>query len=130
MIFHCIPSIPPLGDDRERESIAEATLLSLSLHKTALAAEAQENVAKVHEKLDEEEIEKMVEDDEDEESYASEFADSVLNDDVDDFGTRIEPGSHKKNLENVNDDDVEIKKEKKDDVEIKDETKDDEEIEK
>ncbi|GJW72918.1 retrovirus-related pol polyprotein from transposon TNT 1-94 [Tanacetum coccineum] len=118
------------GDDRERESIAEATLLSLSLHKTALAAEAQENVAKVHEKLDEEEIEKMVEDDEDEESYASEFADSVLNDDVDDFGTRIEPGSHKKNLENVNDDDVEIKKEKKDDVEIKDETKDDEEIEK
>ncbi|GJY62982.1 hypothetical protein Tco_0464442 [Tanacetum coccineum] len=39
--------IPPPSDDRERDEITEATLLSLTLHKTALAAEAQENVAKV-----------------------------------------------------------------------------------
>ncbi|GKB52040.1 hypothetical protein Tco_0902793 [Tanacetum coccineum] len=55
------PSIPPPGDDRERDAIAEATLLSLTLHKTALLAEAQENIAKVQEKLDDEEIDKMVE---------------------------------------------------------------------
>nr|GEV65324.1 ribonuclease H-like domain-containing protein [Tanacetum cinerariifolium] len=40
------PSIP-LRDDRERDAIVEATFLSLSLHKIALAAEAQENVAKL-----------------------------------------------------------------------------------
>nr|GFC80277.1 hypothetical protein [Tanacetum cinerariifolium] len=45
------PLIPHPRDDRERCN-AEATLLSLALHKTALAAEAQENVAKVQEKLD------------------------------------------------------------------------------
>ncbi|GJV85287.1 copia protein [Tanacetum coccineum] len=76
-------SILPPSDDRERDEIAEATLLSLALHKTAIAAEAEENVAKVQEKLAEEEIEKMVEGDEDEESYASEFADSMINDDDD-----------------------------------------------
>ncbi|GJW75712.1 hypothetical protein Tco_0135082 [Tanacetum coccineum] len=69
-------------------------------------------------KLDEEEIEKMVECDKDEESYASEFVDSVLNDDVDDSSTRIEPGSHKEKLKNVIDDDVEIENETKDDEEI------------
>ncbi|GJX10805.1 hypothetical protein Tco_0200664 [Tanacetum coccineum] len=34
------PSIPPPGDDRERDEVAEATILILTLHKTALAAEA------------------------------------------------------------------------------------------
>ncbi|GJW69666.1 retrovirus-related pol polyprotein from transposon TNT 1-94 [Tanacetum coccineum] len=71
------PSIPPPGDDRERDAIAEATLLS-------------------------------------EESYASEFANSILNDegaDVDDTGSKIEPGSQKENPERVSDDD-ETKKEK------------------
>ncbi|GJW44988.1 hypothetical protein Tco_0073787 [Tanacetum coccineum] len=53
-------SIPPPSDDREGDEIAEATLLSITMHKTALAAEAQENAAKVQEKLAEEEIEKMV----------------------------------------------------------------------
>ncbi|GKC66543.1 hypothetical protein Tco_1099141 [Tanacetum coccineum] len=109
----------------ERDEIAEATLLSLTLHKTALAAEAQENIAKLKEKLAEEEIEKMVEGDEDKESYESEFADSVLNDDVDDSCTRLEPGSHKENPKKVVDDDVEIEKEKKDDIEIEKEKKDD-----
>nr|GEV31330.1 hypothetical protein [Tanacetum cinerariifolium] len=59
--------IPPPSDDRERErdEIAEATLLSLTLYKIALATEEQENVAKVQEKLAEEEIEKMVKGEED-----------------------------------------------------------------
>nr|GEX75910.1 hypothetical protein [Tanacetum cinerariifolium] len=87
---------PPPSDDRERDEIVEATLLSLTLHKTALTAEAQGNIAKVQEKLAKEEIKKLVEGDVDEESYASEFVDSVLNDDVDDSDTRLEPESHKK----------------------------------
>nr|GFA98459.1 hypothetical protein [Tanacetum cinerariifolium] len=61
-----------------------------------------------------EEIEKMVEGDEDKESYASEFADSVQNDDVDDFGTKIESGSHKEHPKNVTDEDEVVKKEKND----------------
>ncbi|GKD58947.1 hypothetical protein Tco_1296456, partial [Tanacetum coccineum] len=117
--------IPLPGDDRERDEVAEATILSLTLYKTTLAAEAQENIAKVQEKLDEEEIEKMVKGKEDEESYASEFFDSMINDDVDDSGTRIEPGSHKEHLENVNDDDEEIEKEMKDHEIEKEEKKDD-----
>nr|GEU77847.1 hypothetical protein [Tanacetum cinerariifolium] len=67
-------------------------------------------------KLDEEEIERMVEGGEDEESYASEFVDSMLNDDVADSGTRIEPESHKEHSENVNNNDEVIKKEKTDEV--------------
>ncbi|GJY08074.1 hypothetical protein Tco_0375128 [Tanacetum coccineum] len=109
--------IPPPGDDLESDDMAEATLLSLILHKTALATEGKENIAKVQEKLEEEEIEKMVEGKEDEESYASEFDDSMFNDD-DDSDTRIELGSHKEHPKNVvddDDDDDEIEKEKKDD---------------
>ncbi|GKC98322.1 hypothetical protein Tco_1168597 [Tanacetum coccineum] len=114
--------IPPPGDDRERDEVAEATIISFTLHKTTLAAEAQENIAKVQEKLDEDETEKLIECDEDEESYVSEFVDSMINEDVDDFGTRIEPGSHKEHPENVNDDDEEIEKEEtNDDVEKTDE---------
>ncbi|GJZ74014.1 hypothetical protein Tco_0638160 [Tanacetum coccineum] len=74
------PILPP-SDDKERDEIAEVTLLSLALHKTAIATEAQENVAKAQEKLAEEEIENKVEGKEDEELYASDFADSVFNDD-------------------------------------------------
>ncbi|GJR88065.1 hypothetical protein Tco_0212076 [Tanacetum coccineum] len=121
-------SIPPPCDDQERDEVAEATILSLTLHKTALAAEAQENIAKVQEKLDEEEIEKMVEGEGDKESYASEFADSMINDDVDDSGTNIEPGSHKEHPKNIIDDDEKVKKEKNDE-EIEKEKKD-KEIEK
>nr|GEX68328.1 integrase, catalytic region, zinc finger, CCHC-type, peptidase aspartic, catalytic [Tanacetum cinerariifolium] len=74
-------------------------------------------------KTDEEEIEKMVEGEEDEESYASTFADSVFNDDVDDTGSKIEPGSHKENLKNVDDDDEHFEKENKD-KEVEKEKKD------
>ncbi|GKF43988.1 hypothetical protein Tco_0130540, partial [Tanacetum coccineum] len=38
------PSIPPPGDDKERDAIAEVTLLSLILYKTALLAKARENI--------------------------------------------------------------------------------------
>ncbi|GKF14040.1 hypothetical protein Tco_0055502, partial [Tanacetum coccineum] len=104
--------IPPPSDDRERDEIVEATLLSLTMHKTSLAAEAKENVAKVQEKLLEEDIEKIVEG-EDEESYASVFTDSVFQDN-DDTDTRLERGSHKKNPKTIDDDD-DVDKEKKDD---------------
>ncbi|GKE08702.1 hypothetical protein Tco_1412253 [Tanacetum coccineum] len=116
------PSIPPPSDDKERDDIAKVTLLSLILHKTVLAVEAQENVSKVQENLAEEEIEKMVEGKEDEESYASEFADSMLNDDIDDSGTRIEPESYKENPEVVADEDV---SKKKDDEKDEDKVNDD-----
>ncbi|GKD64180.1 hypothetical protein Tco_1306288, partial [Tanacetum coccineum] len=53
--------IPPPIDDKEMDEITEATLLSLALHKTAIAAEAQENVAKIQENLKEGGINKMVE---------------------------------------------------------------------
>ncbi|GJY55338.1 hypothetical protein Tco_0454453 [Tanacetum coccineum] len=74
------PSILPPTDDRERDEMAEATLLSRTLHKTALDAEAKENIAKVQEMLvqEEEEIDKMVDGDDDDESSATAFADTVL----------------------------------------------------
>ncbi|GKG41306.1 hypothetical protein Tco_0470518, partial [Tanacetum coccineum] len=72
----------------------------------------------------EEEIEKMVKGDEDEESYVSKFVNSMINDDVDDFGTKIEPESHKEHPEIINDDDNQIEKEKKYE-EIEKEKKDD-----
>ncbi|GJR49386.1 hypothetical protein Tco_1399907 [Tanacetum coccineum] len=55
----------------------------------------------------------------DEESYASKFAASMLHDDVDDSGNRLESGSHKENPEHDDDDDEnekDKKDEKKDDV--------------
>ncbi|GJU15647.1 hypothetical protein Tco_1143613 [Tanacetum coccineum] len=96
-------SIPPPSDGRERDEIAEATLL-------------------IQEKLVEEEIEKMVKGEGDEESYASEFDDYMLHDDVEDSSTRIDPGSHKENPEVFDDDDV---TQKKDDKKDEDEEKDD-----
>ncbi|GJW31724.1 hypothetical protein Tco_0051756 [Tanacetum coccineum] len=54
----------------------------------------------------------MVEGEKNKESYASEFANSMFNDD-DDSGTRIEPKSHKENPKIVVDDDDETEKEKK-----------------
>nr|GEX32410.1 hypothetical protein [Tanacetum cinerariifolium] len=74
----------------------------------------------IQEKLSEEEIEKMVEGEEDKESYAVKFANSMFNDD-DDFGSRIEPRSYKKNLEVVVDDDdvTKNKDDKKDENEVK-----------
>nr|GEW19759.1 hypothetical protein [Tanacetum cinerariifolium] len=61
----------------------------------------------------------VVEGEKDEESYASKFAASMLDDDVDDSGNRIEPESHKENLKVVDDDEVNNKEKqdgKKDDA--------------
>ncbi|GKG09854.1 hypothetical protein Tco_0338600, partial [Tanacetum coccineum] len=66
------------------------------------------NVAAVEENFLKEDVEKIVEG-EDEESYASEFADSVFLDE-EDSGTRIEPGSHKENPKTVDDDDDDVDK--------------------
>ncbi|GJV60122.1 hypothetical protein Tco_1466222 [Tanacetum coccineum] len=110
------------GETSSPRKPLKATLLSLILHKTVLAVEAQENVSKVQENLVEEEIEKIVEGKEDEESYASEFADSMLNDDIDDSDTRIEPESYKENPEVVADEDV---SKKKDDEKDEDKVNDD-----
>nr|GFA77196.1 hypothetical protein [Tanacetum cinerariifolium] len=83
--------IPPPSDDKGRDKFAEVTLLSLTMHKTApITAEAQENVAKFQENILKEDIEKIVKGEEDEESYASEFADSVFQDDNDDSYNGIE----------------------------------------
>ncbi|GJT11538.1 putative reverse transcriptase domain-containing protein [Tanacetum coccineum] len=67
---------PPPSDDREIDDIAEATLLRLTLCKAAKIVEEQENVAAVEEQLLKEDVEKIVKG-EDEESYASEFVDSI-----------------------------------------------------
>ncbi|GJX03560.1 hypothetical protein Tco_0189476 [Tanacetum coccineum] len=77
-------------------------------------------------KLTEKEIEKMVEGEEDEEAYASEFADSMFNNDVDDSGTRIEPESQKENpkvVDDNDDDDVNV-------IEKRDDEKKDDNVEK
>nr|GEU70869.1 copia protein [Tanacetum cinerariifolium] len=55
----------------------------------------------------------VAEGEKDAESYASKFAASMLDDNVDDFGSRLEPGSHKENPKVIKDDD-ENEKEKKD----------------
>nr|GEV68202.1 hypothetical protein [Tanacetum cinerariifolium] len=58
----------------------------------------------------------VVKGEKDVESYADKFVASMIHDDVDGFGDRIEPGSHKEHPEVVNDDD-DNKEEKKDDKE-------------
>ncbi|GJW33870.1 hypothetical protein Tco_0053902 [Tanacetum coccineum] len=55
--------------------------------------------------MDEEEIERIIEGEEDEKLYASTFVDYVFNDDVDDTSSKIEPESHKEKSENIDDDD-------------------------
>ncbi|GKC65544.1 uncharacterized mitochondrial protein-like protein [Tanacetum coccineum] len=107
-------TIPPPSDDKKRDDIAEATLPSLALHKIVKIVKEQENMVVVKEKILEEDVEKIIEG-EDEESYASEFADLVFLDE-EDTRNRLEPGSHKENPEIVDDDDVDDKNdEKKDD---------------
>ncbi|GKE29097.1 hypothetical protein Tco_1444481 [Tanacetum coccineum] len=85
-------AIPPPSDDRERDDIAEATLLSLALHKTGKIIKDQENMAKVQVEILEEDVENIVKG-KDEESYASEFVDSIAskatNDLIDDNLPRV-----------------------------------------
>nr|GEX13715.1 hypothetical protein [Tanacetum cinerariifolium] len=68
-------TIPPSSDNRERDEIHEVTLLSLAIHKTTNTTEEQENMDVFEEKISQEDVEKIVEG-KDEESYASEFADT------------------------------------------------------
>nr|GEW69311.1 ribonuclease H-like domain-containing protein [Tanacetum cinerariifolium] len=71
----------------ERDEISEATIVSLTEHKTALAAEAQEIVAKVQEKILEEDIDKMVDetvkDNDDDDDIEKEKKIDEKDDDVD-----------------------------------------------
>ncbi|GJZ85693.1 hypothetical protein Tco_0651032 [Tanacetum coccineum] len=76
-------TIPPPNDDKERDEIHSATLLSLAIHKTAKIVEEQENVAAIKEKILEECVEKIVEG-ADKESYASEFANTTKDNKKDD----------------------------------------------
>ncbi|GJV62774.1 hypothetical protein Tco_1473602 [Tanacetum coccineum] len=78
--------IPTLSDDRERDEVAEATILN------------------------EEEIENMVKGDKDEESYASEFVDSMINDDVDDSEIKKEKKDEEIVMEKDDDDDDDVEK--------------------
>nr|GEU51402.1 hypothetical protein [Tanacetum cinerariifolium] len=72
-------TIPPLSDDKERDEIPEATLLSLALHETAKAFEGK-NVTTVEKKILEEDVEMIVEG-KDKEFDATDFDDSLfLND--------------------------------------------------
>nr|GFB97805.1 hypothetical protein [Tanacetum cinerariifolium] len=99
---------------RSSLKIHEATLLSLTMHKTAKVAEEQENMAIVQEKLLED-INKML--DEDDDSDATKFDDPIYLNEEEDIGDRIELVSHKDKPKCVdNDDDAEEKKDdKKDD---------------
>ncbi|GKD72467.1 hypothetical protein Tco_1330749, partial [Tanacetum coccineum] len=113
------------GDYREYETVSPTLTVDIALKKKIkqVAGETSSPRKSLKEKLVEEDIEKIVKGKDDEESYASEFGDSVFNDDEDDSGTRIEPGSHKENPENIDDDDEndkEKKDEKKDDYKDKD----------
>nr|GEX86890.1 hypothetical protein [Tanacetum cinerariifolium] len=96
---HMTPTFTTSPQEKKRKQTAKESSSPRQSHKITIKkkkpTEAQENIANVQEKLAEEEIEMLVKGDEDEESYASEFVDSVLNEDVDDSGTRLELGSPK-----------------------------------
>ncbi|GJT98484.1 hypothetical protein Tco_1094002 [Tanacetum coccineum] len=83
------PSIPPPGDDRERDAIAEATLLSLTLHKTALLAEAQENIAKVQEKLKEKKVVEIVKETNVDDTSAKKHNEVVMEKEVVDMSDKL-----------------------------------------
>ncbi|GKB41108.1 hypothetical protein Tco_0886050 [Tanacetum coccineum] len=100
--YHSIKDDIPLGKKRN-QSVEEASSPSESLKVTIKQKQ-------------------VVEGGQDDESYASKFVASMLHDDVDNAGNRIEPGSHKEHLEVIHDDDDDIEEEKKD------EKKDDERV--
>ncbi|GKA95458.1 hypothetical protein Tco_0817496 [Tanacetum coccineum] len=85
---------------------------NLGSRSVYLLAKKQENMVAVKKKILKEDVEKIVEG-KDEESYASEFAKMVLLDE-EDFGDKIEPGSHKDKPETIDDDEEEEEKKKDD----------------
>nr|GEU99380.1 hypothetical protein [Tanacetum cinerariifolium] len=81
------PSIPSPRDDRERGEMAEATILSLTLHKNALDAEAKENIAKEYPKhVSDDDDEKKKKDEEVEKE--KEVAEIVMETNVDDISAK------------------------------------------
>nr|GEU78872.1 hypothetical protein [Tanacetum cinerariifolium] len=102
------------------DDIIEATQLSLAEAKNAKVYEEQQNVALVKNKILEEDVEKLVEGDD--ESSGDEIANTMVLSD-EDSDDRIEPGSHKENLEEIVDDDEKNDDDKHNDAKI-DENKD------
>ncbi|GJT42449.1 hypothetical protein Tco_0951164 [Tanacetum coccineum] len=103
--------------------LLENLLTQLAHLVFALTKETQAASPRVEKKILEEDVENIVAG-EDEESYASEFDDSVFLDE-EDSGTRLEPRSHKENLETVDDDDADKKKDDKKDDDDNDDYNDD-----
>ncbi|GJX84023.1 hypothetical protein Tco_0333504 [Tanacetum coccineum] len=118
---HRTPTLTPIVGDavqnkRKRKQTSEET----SLPKPYLKSRVKQI------KISDTPIQQPSDDRErEEESYASEFVDSVFQDDDDDSRDRIEPESHKEHPKIVDDNDDETKKEKKDDDETEKEKKDD-----
>ncbi|GKE32788.1 hypothetical protein Tco_1452110 [Tanacetum coccineum] len=100
--------------------------ISLGMNTSKVGIEVQQLSSKDFlERILEQDIEKMVDDDDD--SEATEFDGSEYFNDGEDSGTRLEPGRHKKNSEEVDndDDDMKEKKDDKKDVDDDDDGNDD-----
>ncbi|GJX01050.1 hypothetical protein Tco_0184963 [Tanacetum coccineum] len=82
--IHTLTAASPQGKKRKQ-----------SAREKSSPRKSLKNIAKVQEKLDEDEIEKMVKCEEDEKSYASEFADYMFNDDDDDSDDKKDEGEEK-----------------------------------
>ncbi|GJT21605.1 hypothetical protein Tco_0891542 [Tanacetum coccineum] len=123
--YHSIKDDTPLGKKRKQRAGETSSLrkpLKVTIKQMKQSTPSIPPLSDDRERDDiGEKIEKMVEGEEDKESYASEFVDSMLNDDIDDFGTRIEPESYKENPKVVADEDVSKKKDDaKDEYEVND----------
>nr|GEV22236.1 hypothetical protein [Tanacetum cinerariifolium] len=86
--YHSIKDVVPLVNVYTTRNVDDVHESSRSNESTAI-----------------EEIDKLVDGDEDEESYASAFADTVINDDNDDIRSKLEPKSYKDHPEHMSDDD-------------------------
>nr|GEV36658.1 hypothetical protein [Tanacetum cinerariifolium]GEV36663.1 hypothetical protein [Tanacetum cinerariifolium] len=117
-VFNRFLTTPTSGHDQTKINILQLFYVAVNRTNIDYATLFGWDFLNLQEKLVEGEIEKMVKCEEEKESYVSTFVDYMLNDDVKNFGTRIEPESHKKNLEVVADDDVN-EKEKQDEKRIR-----------
>nr|GEU37012.1 retrovirus-related Pol polyprotein from transposon TNT 1-94 [Tanacetum cinerariifolium] len=111
------PSIPKRLDE-DYHSIKDDIPLSLEEERKQVSREACSPRKSLKVTIKQNQV---VEGDKDERSYANKFAASMLDDDVNDFGNKLDPGSHKENPKVIDDDyvnDDEQKDEKKNDVGI------------
>nr|GFA48505.1 hypothetical protein [Tanacetum cinerariifolium] len=103
---------PPPNDDRERDEILEATLLSLRIEPET----RNENPETINNDDKEEKKYDKKDDDNDDDDNDDHNDHSLVRKKVMDFGTRIEPETRNENPETINNDDKEEKKyDKKDD---------------